>query len=382
MAWYYGEYACGHEGRVNIIGPVRNRQWKMDKEFSKLCPDCYKKQLEQEREMANLEALKKAKEMDLPQLIGSPKQIAWANTLRQEFIEVFDNMPKLGKNLERWGIDLTEDEVLDVRDYILENRTSANYFIKSREEIMQLIESEAKEALKTDEEKHIEREIEQEKQDGIIYPENKQTDVAVEIEYTKRNISLKFEKNQMFIDLVKVWGYRWDRESKIWYRTLDYTTGTFEDRVAEIGNKLLNAGFPVMILDENIRNKAINGEYEPECHRWIYLRGTGDYKGWFDIRWRGRDDVLYQNARKLPGSRWDSAVMVRLEYCKEVEEFAELYGFKFSKGAMEAIKLHKEKLAKIEPITPVEVEGEDQKDGLKEILKSSNKILDDLKEEE
>ena len=25
MAWYEGTYACGHEGRVNIIGPQKDR---------------------------------------------------------------------------------------------------------------------------------------------------------------------------------------------------------------------------------------------------------------------------------------------------------------------------------------------------------------------
>lgn len=28
MAWYEGTYACGHEGRVNIIGPQKDRGYK------------------------------------------------------------------------------------------------------------------------------------------------------------------------------------------------------------------------------------------------------------------------------------------------------------------------------------------------------------------
>ena len=68
MAWYYGTYSCGHEGRTNIIGPTKNRQWIADRRFMDLCPDCYKVYLEQEREKANALALEKAKEMESPEL--------------------------------------------------------------------------------------------------------------------------------------------------------------------------------------------------------------------------------------------------------------------------------------------------------------------------
>lgn len=29
MAWYEGTFSCGHEGRVNIIGPNKDCQWKI-----------------------------------------------------------------------------------------------------------------------------------------------------------------------------------------------------------------------------------------------------------------------------------------------------------------------------------------------------------------
>ncbi|MEG6613779.1 hypothetical protein V6C42_13065 [Pseudoclostridium thermosuccinogenes] len=57
MAWYYGTYACGHEGRVNIIGPHSSRQWIADRKFEGLCPECYQKELEIEREAINDEFL-------------------------------------------------------------------------------------------------------------------------------------------------------------------------------------------------------------------------------------------------------------------------------------------------------------------------------------
>lgn len=53
MAWYHGTYSCGHEGRINLIGPTKDREWKKEREFSGLCPECYKKKLEAQRKAEN-----------------------------------------------------------------------------------------------------------------------------------------------------------------------------------------------------------------------------------------------------------------------------------------------------------------------------------------
>ncbi len=131
-----------------------------------------------------------------------------------------------------------------------------------------------------------------------------------------------------------------------------------------------------MILDRDVREKAIEGDYEPECTNWVKTNGKD-----LIIRWRGYSNTLYNRARSLPGSKWNNgAVVVRVEHYKEVQEFAELYGFKFSSGALEAIEAHKKAQAKIETVTPAKVEEPEQKDGLKEILNSGSDIIDDLKD--
>ena len=136
MSWYYGTFSCGHDGRVNIIGPTKDRQWKADRQFEKMCEECWKKHLKEKRQKENEEAEKLAKEMELPELIGSPKQIAWANTIRQKFIDKFEDikLKDLKIELKIIGIDLTKTEILDVRDYILENKTDAKYYIDTRNE--------------------------------------------------------------------------------------------------------------------------------------------------------------------------------------------------------------------------------------------------------
>ena len=64
---YSGTFSCGHEGKVNIIGKAKDREWKIERAFSNMCPDCYKKWLEEEHQRKNKEAMEEAKEMDLPE---------------------------------------------------------------------------------------------------------------------------------------------------------------------------------------------------------------------------------------------------------------------------------------------------------------------------
>lgn len=54
MAKYSGTFSCGHDGRVDVIGPTKNRQWIVDRKFEGLCPECYEKHLLEEREKSIL----------------------------------------------------------------------------------------------------------------------------------------------------------------------------------------------------------------------------------------------------------------------------------------------------------------------------------------
>lgn len=144
MAWFYGTYACGHEGRVQIYGPTKDRQWKADREFSKLCPECWAKKLAEDRERQNAEATAKAAEMGLPELTGTPKQVAWANTLRQRLIDKFDEEFKDDRRKElykkRYGVSMD-----DLKNFIVRNRTEATYYIDRRNDsIFRIIEEEVK----------------------------------------------------------------------------------------------------------------------------------------------------------------------------------------------------------------------------------------------
>lgn len=376
VAKYYGTFSCGHEGVVQIFGPLKHREWKKDNEFSKLCPDCYEKFLQEQREMENKKSLEASKEMGLPELTGTEKQVKWANTLRQKLISSFEHEIEQVENDEYWDPPFTVEELRMVLDYVLKEKISSSYFIDRRfHSVIDICDLEIKNAKDAfDPEIQKEKELMLEiKAECTVYPEDNVTNGVVEIEINDTKVSALFEKNDEFREIVRGLGFEWNG---VWEKKIVETTGTAEERAAELGNKLLNAGFPICIYDEKVRNRAIHGEFEPECKRWIYM-----YKGEaLSIKWSGFDSSLYQKARSLPSSKWmDSSMVVKIDHYKLVEEFAELYGFKFTRKAQELIEAHKKSIEKSLIISPVKVDDK-EKDGLKDILNSEVEILDDLKD--
>lgn len=375
MAWYYGTFACGHEGRTNVVGPVKNRQWIADRRFEKLCEDCWEEHLEDRKEQEYQQALSNAKEMELPELHGSEKQVRWAVVLRQKFIDI---VTKNGGWSEDQGL------VEEVLNFTLNNYSKATWYIDGRYDFKELFVIAAKEYKDSvDEEKILEKQIEEEVlAEATVVPENQVKTGIVEINIKDSEIMVKYVRDEDLRTIVKGLGFGWDGRIKSWTRTIPGTAGTPQDRAGEIGNKILNAGFAVRILDHEARQKAVNGSFEPEHTRWIYSLIKGDYKGWLAIKWKGRDEELYKRARSLPGSRWHKPfVVVKPEFYTEVEEFAELYGFKLTAGAKKAIQEQKDIIENAAKINPVEVEEVEQEDGLQEILNSSDEVIDDLKDD-
>ena len=74
--------SCGHEEVHNLSGPQRDRDRKEEWLKTGLCSDCYKARIEEERSRAAKEAAIAAKQSGLPPLVGSEKQIRWAEQIR------------------------------------------------------------------------------------------------------------------------------------------------------------------------------------------------------------------------------------------------------------------------------------------------------------
>ena len=82
MSKYTVTRKCGHQEVINIGGKCSERDRKAEWEERRLCYDCWKAEQQAKREAENKAAAEAAKENNLPELSGSEKQIAWAETIR------------------------------------------------------------------------------------------------------------------------------------------------------------------------------------------------------------------------------------------------------------------------------------------------------------
>lgn len=367
MAWYYGTYTCGHEGRTNVVGPSKSREWKVERHFDDLCPDCK----EAKRMEENEKSIETAKEMELPELIGSEKQVAWANTIRVKAVEQLDI------EIESEDNESKKKQLSDASQYIMQNKTKASWWIDTRTYGARNLAKEGLKEMKELEETETPASVTAE---TTLIPEDQVKDGIAKITVTDKSVQAEYVKDEDFIEIVKSLGYKWERP---WAKHITLTSGAAADRAAELGNRLLNAGFSVQLQDPDIRNKAINADYEPECKRWV-VHNVPNNK--LSIQWLdGRNSRLYESAKKIKSAKWDGksgSVLVSVEYFSEVEDFAEMFGFKFSPGAVEAIKHYKDELSTIDPVhTEASVEVEDV-DKLEEILQSSKDVISDLIDDE
>jgi len=82
MAQYNVTYLCGHKEIVRLFGPGDGRRAELARLGRLDCPNCYKKRRDAEHKAEAAEAAIKAQDLGLPQLVGSEKQIVWAESLR------------------------------------------------------------------------------------------------------------------------------------------------------------------------------------------------------------------------------------------------------------------------------------------------------------
>lgn len=397
MAWYSGTYKCGHEGRVNITGPLKYREYKKEQRFDRLCPECYKPIREAEINKINDEAEYKAEEYGLPVLTGTEKQIRWATTIRNNIIEKAEAL-LCERNL---GQDCRFDDIREIKgmpkktrefheyveevfDYIMMNETRADYWIFNRVFDLEFMISRSYEDydnfVKDEEEKEILLDL-VENYDWAVSPENVEHAGFVNITGDDKTLIVKYEKNDEFWKIVKRAKLEWDADIRAYKRELTEYTGCFKDRAAEIGSELLLAGFSIIIENEEIRQNAVNGTYEKECTNWIRYSNNDKL---FYISWKGMNTEYYASARRIKNSKWNpqtSEVVVGIEHYVEVMEFAEFKNFKLSKNALAAIDRYIKELENVERAVPKAAPTIEEKNKLEEMLKSSTSVINDLLEE-
>ena len=333
---------CKTDFTVQLVGPTRDRDWKLSN-WIWICDNCKDKAHQEENEKAS--AVNEAS--GLPVLSGSEKQIAWAETIRASKIEQINkflsdsyNLDCLKKRADRRKI-VDADKKIDMAIISIKSKTSASWWIDSRDfsaesfiveelNVVNLPEEQAK----IEAQKATEADV---KAEATVRPEHPVTETVAEITCTQDTVKISFpEKNDTFRELVKTkLCYSWD--SPCWIRKISMTDGDMQDRAAETGHKLLANGFCIRIIDRGLRQKAISGEYVPECKKWI--TSLVSYPEKLVIWWKKEAGDYYTRAKRIPGARWISPSMkVPVEQYEEVLGFAEVHGFKVSAGAQKLIE--------------------------------------------
>lgn len=338
MAKYTVTRSCGHEETVALIGKMKDRNWRLENvEPLKLCHECYQIDLQRRREEANAEAAEAAKDNNLPALTGTDKQVSWAETIRIELLTHMDTIIvdrrlsaedptimrdaiehiKLSKITAHWWIDrrslvLDPSGIINLLNVELDN-IKHEYIMPPKEVISDALA------------------------ESTVRTKVPKTETVAQIHFWDNLLEIKFpEKRDDFREIVKselkmVWS------EGSWKRRINFKNGTPSDRAAEAGHKLLHAGFPIRIFNAEIRDKAINADYEPEHTRWVTACIDGDYVGWFNIQW-SRDEDLYTRAKVITGAKYSKPnIVVSPEHFADVLDFAEMYKFQISKGASEII---------------------------------------------
>ncbi len=323
---------CGTSYRVDLVGPHRDREWRLEN-WDWTCDEC--KEMARQEENAKAAAANAA--AGLPALTGSEKMVAWAEMIRKQ------KLATLEEEMSRRDLNTAPDkDRLLAAVANLKGRTSSRWWIDNRDaHIMGLLRDEYQVTEKPlpSEEKKIAEEAKAKAQiEATVRPEKPVTETVAEIRALESAVEVAFpEKREDFRQIVRFsLGYSWT--GALWRRDLKPTNGTAQDRAAEAGNRLLAAGFPIRIFDDSLRVRAVYGTYEPESRRWVMARTSGQYNGWFAISWPKGED-FYQAAKRIHGARYDKpAIVVPPEQFQEILDFAEMYEFSLSPGALKLVE--------------------------------------------
>lgn len=364
-------FSCGHKGNIDLYGDKQHKEHMLwVAENRQICAECEAKQ----REDDDKRARDYAKEMKLPALSGSEKQVDWALRIRQSFIDKLHNRydKRTMQGAEKYYAAL---------DYALDAYRKASEWIDSRElglnDILRIYQKDIDTAK---EKKAANAKADAETLEQItLRPENPSKSGIAEIKVFNSHVDAKYMKDDTFREIVKASGFTWYSERSCWTRAINATSGKAEDRAAEIASKLLKGGFTVQLSDSNAQKMVKDGTWEPEFPRWIVKAG----EKWFAIK-HPQSDKLYNASRRLPGNKWQAEmrrVIVPLDAFVAVAEYARLYDFRITEKAQEMMDRMENAEMNAETITPVINEPAPEKDGLAEMLKGSREVIEDLRDD-
>lgn len=406
-----GKFTCGHTGDIYINGwnAKELREYATERFHTEVCPRC-KKNEKYEAAVRHAQALK------LPDLVNDDEETRVNGTIiREKLIATFIHeakpfyrkvreaysyngdalaatcWPFCYATLSRYfNLGMTLPEIEAVFLEVLHRYVDAGYWIKMSRMVNAnslwtwLYNFCADKAA----EEYVPESIKEEEQEKtielLVRPEEIEKDGSVVIVSIRdgREIGFKYEYDNDFISVMKTNDCKWSTEERIWYLPINERNGSFDDRAADIGSKLLKRGFAVEFTDAGQIAMIESGEWNPKQKRWVGASPDGKY---LRITLGERNDSLYESAKSITGAKWeDGYIRILVKHYRQVEDFASSLDFKFDQSAQEAIAKQREK----EDAIPVaKVKGKVTKTiTVKEALeqkknKKNDAIIEDLKDD-
>lgn len=354
----------------------------------------------------NARCAAEAKEMGLPALKGSVKQIAWAEKIRMDFATKVDKaFDELLERYEKQKAEGKVDEFIEAdikaiditRKYTLEHITSAAWWIDHRgsdfrntlhrvytehkPEIDELIEMGAAQVAEPEPVPETDTSV-------TVMPETVSKDVAkitvTEDGYLRAAYPVK---DETFRAICKEYDMKWNPGDRVWERELYTTSGEPDDRQADLANRLLCEGFPVRCDTQAIADKAVAADFAPERTRWIY----GAVKNKTLLIWDAETGEEFYAALRIPGAKGKEYYTKRKGRYGEVtapvhlyaliEEYAEMCDYEFAPSAVEEIEQFEANKVIVHAATPAAPAQPDPEAKLKAILDSPDDVLPDLEDD-
>lgn len=360
-------FLCGKckENWVTVIGrnrkeAERRAKWLMD---SEVCSECK----QSERDEENKKAIEFSSEMGWCELKGSEKQVAWANTIRKN---------KIGLLLSEYNANLIDEEIIkslginkeDLVSFkkaiilVLSNKECASFWIDHNRLNMSVIILSIKNELAyfiADREKDEEERKEENRlmeavlKEETVRPEDPCTNHIATVMLIGSKIAIKFEVyNKSFIEIVSGEGYQWSEHNKWWWREIKVFDTNKYDRAAEVMALLLGNRFIVRCSNNIVRQKAIDGSWEPRVQRQICLADKEKLRFiWFDSKKLISEMMCLAGAKLDYSCKHGSWIVPAVDH-DQILDFAEINAFEISKEAMQLIELKKNQYNLIPVATP------------------------------
>ena len=389
-------YACGHTGTVTLSGKADYIEWKAKQIAKKICPECKA----EAAEAFHQKVVAENKEAGMIELTGSEKQISWAEEIRyrirkqaDEYIQkneedmqdaferlhsALDKDPEVTEEKKNKLVEEMDTEIsrLDIETSIAKqlheeimNQSSSSWLIDHRgpcffrEECINRYYAGDYKKAKT------------------FVPETVKflSTVLVEVRLRSKRIeSAKFyyPKNDTFINLMKYHGASWSGSAwKItYYNNASQYYSNLPDQIASAIANLVSSGFAVKVANEDIIQLLDAMAYTVRGSKNVTLTNRGRF--WIE----GVEGEEAETIRMIHGVReHESGYSVPGFQAASVEDFAAVYGYYVSKKALLAID--EQKAEEVEIFEPKK-RAKKAKGSVKDIMKSTNGILDDLRDED